>query len=71
MHNMAQYSLLCIDEGETCRFLRNFKNVRSGCVILKLVSNFIISNLCSTISKSRKFASCAEHVYTYPDQILR
>ena len=63
------YNVFGIDGGEAactydeCKFLRNFRNVQSGCTISKLVCNFAISNLRSAISKLRKFANFVEHIH--------
>ena len=42
-------------------------HIRDQFAISKLVPNFAIFNLRSTISKLRKFANCAEHIYNIND----
>ena len=46
-------------------FLCDFKMHKSGSAILKLVSNYALSNFPYAISKLHKFANCTEHaIYT-------
>ena len=40
------------------------KLLKLGCVISKLVSNFVIFNLRSAISNLRKFTNCTEHIHS-------
>ena len=58
-HHLYTRSLLCVYQNFDIA-LHNFE-IRF--LVLKLVRNYTISNLCSSISKLHKFANCVEHTY--------